>query len=95
MASALRHNNLAHIGQRELGKLLGISAATAGRRVRELVDAGYIDRTEQKLGQRAHYVLNSPIFAQKQGKQDIIVSSPSGGRRFASLDYEKHGLKSA
>ncbi len=93
IAAPLRYTDTAYIGQRLLGELLGISAATAGRRLAELAKYGYVEKAKtDKRGQRAHWVLTSKVFSQHKGKSDKIVSSPSGNRRLATIDNERHGL---
>jgi DNA-binding transcriptional MocR family regulator len=81
--------NVASIGTRELAKLLGTSQARVARAVRELVKSGAMENRRVKRGQRAMWVLASPVFGQKQGKVTEVVSSPSGGRRYASVDIEE------
>ena len=70
----------ASVGMRHLGKLLGKSAQTVQRRIGELVKAGHLEVAPVDLGRRATYVLTSPVFAQKQGKANVVVSLPRGKR---------------
>lgn len=53
------------IGMRYLGRLLGMSAATAGRRIAELVKAGHLEALEAGRGQRATYRITSPAYLRK------------------------------
>lgn len=78
----------ASVGMRQLGKLLGKSAQTVQRRIGELVKTGHLEVAPKDLGKRATYALTSPVFAQKQGKANVVVSSPSGGKRLASVRTE-------
>lgn len=78
----------ASVGMRQLGKLLGKSAQTVQRRIGELVKADHVKIAPMEFGKRATYVLTSPVFAQKQGKVNVVVSSPRGGKRLASVDME-------
>ena len=80
---------VAYVGQRLIGKILGTSQATVSRRLSELEKAGHIKQTPDGRGKRAHWELLSPVFGQKQGKYTEVVSSPSGGRRFASVDLQE------
>jgi hypothetical protein len=53
------------IGLRYLGRLLGISAATASRRVAKLIEAGHLEAIETGNGQRGCYRLTSPAHLRK------------------------------
>lgn len=79
---------VARVGMRQMGKILGVSAATVMRRVRELLDAGHL-RMRTESGRRAFYEVTSPVFGQKQGKRTVVVSSPRGDRRYVSVDIEE------
>ncbi len=79
---------VARVGMRQMGKILDVSAATIMRRVKELLAAGHI-RMRTEAGRRAFYEVTSPVFGQKQGRETVVVSSPRGGRRFASIDREE------
>ncbi len=81
--------NTASIGTREMARLLSTTQSRVTRAVRELIAAGKVENRRVKRGQRGMWVLPSSIFAQKQGKQTVVVSSPSGGRRYASVDIEE------
>lgn len=86
LASSVFQGNVATVGMRRIGKLIGKSPATVMRRLRELEAAGHIKVPPQRLGQRGFYELLSPVFAQKQRAGiEEVVSSPSGGRRLASV----------
>jgi hypothetical protein len=87
IAAHVFQGSVARIGQRFLGDMLGLSAATIGRRIGELEAGGYVKKGEKRNGYRGFYILTSPIFGQKQrsGDVDEVVSSPSGGRRLASV----------
>lgn len=56
------------------------------RRLRELEEAGHIEKAPAVKGKRAFYVLTSPVFGQKQrdGVQET-ARAPSGGRRLVSV----------
>ena len=82
-------SNLARVGLRVMGRVLGLSRTTVNRRVTELISAGHIRKAPAKSGQRGCYELQSPVFGQKQGKVTELVSAPSGGIRFASIAKEE------
>lgn len=68
--------NIASIGVRELGKMLGICKSTTKVAVDELIAAGHI-KAHHENGKRAVYELTSPVFAQKQrAGVNAIVSYP-------------------
>lgn len=85
LASSVFQGNVATVGMRRIGKLIGKSPATVMRRLRELEAAGHIKTSPQRSGQRGFYELTSPVFSQKQRAWiEEIISSPSRGRRLAS-----------
>lgn len=80
---------VAYVGQRLIGQTLGISQSTVSRRLAELEGAGHIRQAPDTRGKRAHWELLSPVFGQKQGRKTEVVSAPSGGRRYASVNVEE------
>lgn len=75
----------AKVGQRRLASLTGLALSTVNSAIKELVDVKAI--VPMGEGQRRRmYVLLSPVFGQKQGKMDVIVSGPSGVPRYASME---------
>jgi DNA-binding Lrp family transcriptional regulator len=84
MASAVYQGAVARIGQRLIGRLVGLSAMTVGRRIQDLVDMGHIRASKCKRGERGWYELTSPVFGQRQGKESVIISRPR--RRLASVE---------
>lgn len=85
LALSVYQGSVARVGMRQMGQIIGKSAATVKRRIDELIRAGHIKAKEAKSGQRAYYELLSPVFGQRQGKQDVVVSSPKG-KRLASVE---------
>lgn len=79
----------ASVGMRQLGKIAGKSAQTVQRRMGELVATGHVKVSPKVSGKRAIYELTSPLFGQKQGKVNVVVSAPNGGKRFASIRREE------
>lgn len=93
MALFVFQGNIVAIGLRELGKLCGISAASAMRRVKELEAGGHVRVKRGSNGQRAHYELVSPVFAQKQrAGVEEVVETPSGARRMVSVREERKSV---
>ena len=76
--------NTASIGQRLIAKLIHAKQETVSVALRELEMNGHIE-TRREGNRRPMYILLSPIFGQKQGKEEVLVSSPSGGQRLASV----------
>lgn len=66
-------------GMRAIATDLGMSKTTVAKGIVELMRAGHVERIK-KTGYRAMYSLESQVFGQKQGKTDVIVSSPRGHR---------------
>lgn len=79
------HGTTTSIGQRLLAERLGWSQSKVNRAMAELIACDHVVPTEVGVGSRAIYHLTSPVFGQKQGKEKIVVSAPSGGKRLASL----------
>lgn len=77
------------VGQRLIAKKIGMDRGTVVAAIAELVSRGHITVAAAKPGSRQAYVLNSLVFAQKQGKHTEIVSAPSGGYRYASIDRQE------
>lgn len=86
MAGHVFQGNVAYIGQRLIADLSGFSPAKVNRLLKKL--AQYIDVRTDGPGRRSFYVLKSPVFGQKQGKEDVIVNGPRG-KRLASVDARK------
>lgn len=79
----------ASIGVRRLAELLPRSSKSEiHRRIKELEGSGHLTIKRGTNGQRSFYVLNSPVFGQKQGKETIIRSLPSGAKRMVSVAAE-------
>ena len=79
---------VARVGQRLMASRMGMDRGTVAAGIAELVSAGHITIAAAKRGSRQAYVLNSPVFSQKQGRRTEVVSAPSGGLRFASVAVE-------
>jgi len=77
------------IGVRKMAKNLHFSKTTVVEAIEELVKAGVISASKRGAGKRTVYVLLSPVFAQKQGQETVVVSAPSGARRMVSVDLER------
>lgn len=69
-----------------------MSQKQAAISVRRLIQFGHVkpsaDNAPRKTG---WYELVSPVFGQKQGKEDAIVSSPRG-QRYVSMDHDRYGM---
>jgi len=77
------------VGTRQIAARLGFSKTTVTESIQQLVAAGVVTLSKSGAGKRTVYVLNSPVFGQKQGKATTVVSSPRGDRRYASVDIEE------
>jgi len=88
LALDVYEGRIASVGMRRIGTLIGKSAQTVLRRIGELVKTEHLRIAPKVAGRRAVYELASPVFAQKQGKVNVIVSSPRGGKRLASVKTE-------
>lgn len=89
LALSVYQGTVAYVGMREIGRIIGKSAATVKRRIDELAAREHIVPRPGKNGQRSHYHLTSPVFGQKQrAGVTEVVSAPSGGQRYASIGKE-------
>lgn len=84
LAAQVFQGRIAKVGQRLMAANLGVSVATVCRRLAELKSHGYIGLGPTRCGQRAFWILNSPVFGSKQGSLDEVAPGPSG-RRLVSV----------
>lgn len=89
IAGTVWHGNTASVGQRRIAKMLGMSRNRVAASIKELHDLQHIEIAVDGK-KRGIFVLKSPVFGQKQGKADVVH-----GGRLVSLDYERHGVKTA
>lgn len=75
--------NIATLGVRKLADLTKRSKSAVHRAIQELIKSGHVAQASKVRGQRAQYMLTSPVFGQKQrdinsGKssKEEIVSGP-------------------
>lgn len=76
-------------GARQIAERLGFSKTTVSECIRELRGLGLIAVNKGERGKRSVYVLISPVFGSKQGKQTVVVSAPNGARRMVSVNVEE------
>ena len=69
------------IGIRRIGKLGAMGKNTAQGAVLELIERGHVSVKAMGSGKRSLYILNSPLFGQKQGKVNVVASHPKTGRK--------------
>lgn len=60
--------------------MTGVSPRQVRNSIKALVKAEHVQMAERKRGQRAVYALTSPVFGQKQGKVNVVRSTPHGKR---------------
>lgn len=89
LAMSTFQGSVAYVGQRRVGEILGMSQSTVSRRLAELERAGHIVQASAERGKRSHWELTSLVFGQKQGRETVVVSAPSGGKRYASVRIEE------
>ena len=80
-ASSVYQGRVASMGMRQIGEASGSCAATARKRIAELLRAGYVAIHDAQRGKRTWYSLTSPVFGQKQGQVEEVYISPDGSRR--------------
>lgn len=92
MASTVWQGNICRMSLAEIAELCGTTRQVVLRAIKNLAALGHVripsSNKERKSG---WYELTSPVFGQKQGKEDVIVSSPRG-QRYVSMDHDRHGM---
>lgn len=92
MAARVWQGNVCRLSFSELSELSTLTKRTIIDSIKRLERYGYIEAIGKKQERSVtFYVLKSIIFGQKQGREDVIVSSPRG-QRYVSMDHERHGL---
>ncbi len=80
LAAHVFEGSTARIGVRALARYGAMSKNTANAAIVELSERGHIGIANMGRGQRQMYVLHSEMFGQKQGKVNIVRSTPRGKR---------------
>lgn len=92
MAANVWQGNVCRLSFSDLSRASTVSKRGVIRSISRLLAFGYIKASGEKRERAVtFYVLTSNVFAQKQGREDIIVSSPRG-QRYVSMDNDRHGL---
>jgi hypothetical protein len=73
------------IGSRMVATSIGISRNKVKKSLQALAEQGHIKKSGQRIRGRNSYELTSPVFGQKQGKQNVMISGPRG-RRLVSVE---------
>lgn len=87
LASSCWQGSVAQVGKRKIAKEACCAECKALSSLRKLEATGHIQKhTGRRQGQRARYVLLSPVFGQKQRSDvDEVVTHPDGRRRLVAL----------
>jgi len=88
MALWVFQGSVTRVGQRRIAAQLGYHQETVSLGIQELVNRGHV-KVLGKGKTRRSYILQSPVFSQKQGQETVVVSAPSGARRMVSVDLER------
>ena len=75
------------VGTRTIASKLGISRNQVKASLSRLIELGHL-QAAGKVRNRNAYILTSPVFAQKQGRETIIRSAPGGVPRMVSIARE-------
>ena len=87
LALGVAYGSVAGVGQRVIARRTGMDRSTVGSAITELAKRGHLTVVGSGR-QRRMYVLNSTVFGQEQGRETVVVSSPTG-RRYASVNVEE------
>jgi hypothetical protein len=85
LAASVWQGNYASVGTRYIAEILHTTQRRVVESLARLQKEGEIKAADRRRGQRAGYVLPSPVFASKQGKIDEVVTAPSGRRHLVSV----------
>lgn len=80
LAASVWQGSTTSVGIRYLAEMSCCAKRLAMASLKRLIAAGHVERTVSGRGKRAMYVLTSPVFGQKQGNVDVVVSAPRGKR---------------
>lgn len=80
LASAVWQGRTCTLGNDRIAAMTGVSPRQVRNSIKALVKAEHVQMAPRKRGQRAVYALTSPVFGQKQGKVNVVRSSPRGKR---------------
>lgn len=75
----------AQVGTRWIAEKVSADRKRVLNSLKRLQAAGHVTASAEK-GKRTVYVLTSPVFGQKQGKERIVVRGKSGGKVLASVE---------
>ena len=93
MAARVWQGNVCRLSFSELAELSTLTKRTVIDAIKRLEKYGYIEAVDCKRERVVtFFVLTSDIFGAKQGREDVIVSSPRG-QRYVSIDHDRHGIK--
>jgi hypothetical protein len=84
ISRAVWQGTTARIGLRLMASKLKTSRSVVSQAIARLGKAGHITITASGR-ERTLYTLNSPVFGQKQGKEEIVVTGASGNPTLASV----------
>lgn len=80
LASAVWQGNTCTLGNEWIAAMTHICARQVRKSIKKLCEVKYLQMAPRRRGQRAVYILASPVFGQKQGKVNVVRSSPRGKR---------------
>lgn len=81
LALATWQGSTCSVGMRHIAKSLGSTTRLVQQSVQRLIVAKHLTVPgEPKRGMRAIYILTSQVFGQKQGRVNVVRSTPKGKR---------------
>lgn len=80
LASSVWQGRTCTLGNEWIAAMTHVSARQVRYSVQSLIAAGHVQMAPRKRGQRAVYLLTSPVFGQKQGHVNVVRSTPRGKR---------------
>jgi hypothetical protein len=90
LSSFCWQGNVSQVGRRLIAKLAPCVPRKVPDSLRRLESAGHIQIQPGRRGQRAMYILLSPVFGQKQrAGVDEIISTPNGNARLVSVRKDR------
>lgn len=91
LSTATRWAGTVTMGQRRIASLACTSLTGVQRSISRLVECEHLTIWEAEGKKRQKYLLTSPVFSRRQGKENIVVVDKGGNKRLASVDRREVG----
>ena len=76
----------ARVGTRWIAETVHAERGRVLESIGRLIQFGHLQIADAAKGKRTAYLITSPVFGQRQGKEEIVVRGKSGGKVLASVE---------